>query len=571
MYVLHGIAGYTTAPLLYRLYQYTVQYPAINGYRKSHSHEPPHLTCTYIRKKDVHLLILLSRVNVSPPPTLRTRVKNTKKTVVVPEKRVHGDPPSPPPRHFMSRRVWAILRDLLPAFLFVVALRTAPTHALGSVTDDNSFNVTDANDPNKTLTISNVKSNADMARIEERWGHVEILGSGKEYEFIKALFGGPLSCSPQSMVVADPIDACSNVQLSNLQGKILYTQRGGCTFSDKAWFAQNAGASGVIIGNSDQSILRMPEGYHTVSSPEAASTPIEIPVVMVRSSAGRAIEKIARRFGGIVPSVAIVAKRWTSQGTYLSGSCKSVFQESASKATSKTNQNGDENGIKYLTLSDVEMISSDGGRIHLVADEKGRSFEYLRGRFGGPPPRAPTKLVVADPIDACTSSQRRKVKMAAESATLIVRRGGCPFTQKAKVAENMGASAIVIVNKPEQPLQEMADGGLDEDTVTIYPIMTTYESGEELIAAATDRTNPHCRFSTSNFGVGVMWGSIERATNLPVSGWGETLEARLEIYKSLKALHDPASEGKTGSRERMAIVDKMFQSLPPVSKKKVEL
>ena len=152
-----------------------------------------------------------------------------------------------------------------------------------------------------------------------------------------------------------------------------------------------------------------------------------------------------------------------------------------------------------------------------------------------------------------------------------MRRGGCPFTQKAKVAEDMGASAIVIVNKKDQVLQEMADGDLEEDAVTIYPLMTTFESGEELIAATSGRANVHCRFSLSDFGVGVMWGGIERVKNLPASDWGKTLESRLKVYNSLKALHDPASADKTGSEERMTIIDRIFQALPPLPRKNVEL
>ena len=191
------------------------------------------------------------------------------------------------------------------------------------------------------------------------------------------------------------------------EGHYVYVSRGECTFSDKAYYAQMAGALGLIVGNNDQSILRMPQGFHKVTD---VSPEINIPVVMVRGSAGRAIVKIGERNNGIVPSVAIVAKKWTSQGTFLTGKCQTEFRNQLklepSEPVASAKKSIARSSMQTFTISDVEMLSSDGGRIHLVGGETKTSFEFLRGHFGGPPPHGAVRFVAADPIDACGTLYR---------------------------------------------------------------------------------------------------------------------------------------------------------------------
>ena len=223
----------------------------------------------------------------------------------------------------------------------------------------------------------------------------------QEYEFIKALFGGDLRCDALNLILAKG-NLCEPASKS-YEGHYVYVSRGECTFSDKAYYAQMAGALGLIVGNNDQSILRMPQGFHKVKD---VSPEIKIPVVMVRGSAGRAIVKIGERNNGVVPSVAIVAKKWTSQGTFLTGRCQTEFRNQLKLEPSEPVASAKKSiasAVQTFTISDVEMLSSDGGRIHLVGGggEAKTSFEFLRGHFGGPPPHGAVRFVAADPIDAC--------------------------------------------------------------------------------------------------------------------------------------------------------------------------
>lgn len=480
---------------------------------------------------------------------IRTRAKMS--NISIEEKNTMKD------RHFVSKRYAFVVWWLVILFLMGASATMAST--------------TNTTDPhrNETVAIHGIDAvKNDKERALERWGHVELLGSGKEYEFVKALFGAPLRCNAQTLQLADPLDLCAHSRSDDVRGKILYSKRGGCTFSDKAWFAQQAGAAGLIIGNTDQSILRMPEGYHAV---EETNPVIEIPVVMVRRSAGDAIEKIAKRRKGMISSVAIVSKKWTSQGTFLHGPCARGYRNvpDATETTKEVSSSAEDTttirATYRLTASDVEMLSSDGGRLALVADEKSRSFEFLRGNFGGPPPGGPVRLLLADPLDGCSAAtQTRRVRKNAKETIMVMRRGECAFSVKAKTAEELGASSFVLINNEDQALVIMSDGYLDEDEITIFPIMITYESGEQLIDILSEGSKVYAKISMSPFSIGPLWSNLEDVSHEPAESWGTTSEKRKETFDRLLRSHDPSVLNGTGSVERLAYVTRIFESLPPI-------
>ena len=161
---------------------------------------------------------------------------------------------------------------------------------------------------------------------------------GCRYEFVKATFGGPLHCQYEPMKLASPLDLCSTPDTEASHGAILVAYRGNCSFADKAprappaalrllaavppspahlactlprllrqwaawchrhptgsltrsapppplspqaWFAQSAGAHGVVMVNSDQSMPRLPGAYMVVPEDDPV---IHIPMVAVRQA-----------------------------------------------------------------------------------------------------------------------------------------------------------------------------------------------------------------------------------------------------------------------------------------------
>merc|ERR1712072_1335774 len=79
----------------------------------------------------------------------------------------------------------------------------------------------------------------------------------KKFEFLTAKFGTPTPSKPVPLAVADPINACTELDSDSYSGKAIVIKRGGCPFLDKISNAQRANASAAIIINTQPGVLRM--------------------------------------------------------------------------------------------------------------------------------------------------------------------------------------------------------------------------------------------------------------------------------------------------------------------------
>lgn len=78
---------------------------------------------------------------------------------------------------------------------------------------------------------------------DPHFGSISLLAS-------PAQFGAELEGYPEEgeAVIAEPYKACSELRNGRrIRGRIAIVQRGGCMFQEKARYAQNAGAIGVIV------------------------------------------------------------------------------------------------------------------------------------------------------------------------------------------------------------------------------------------------------------------------------------------------------------------------------------
>ncbi|KAG6580370.1 ER degradation-enhancing alpha-mannosidase-like protein [Phytophthora cinnamomi] len=118
------------------------------------------------------------------------------------------------------------------------------------------------------------------------------------------------------LVVADPVDACSevsNLPEERLRGKIVLAQRGECFFETKARNAEKWGAAGVIIVNTEDDDLVMVMGGVDENSAEATDEPLDIPVVMVPERLGewfetRLVEAEASSLAPVVVSIELTVR-----------------------------------------------------------------------------------------------------------------------------------------------------------------------------------------------------------------------------------------------------------------------
>ncbi|XP_042382977.1 signal peptide peptidase-like 5 [Zingiber officinale] len=86
-----------------------------------------------------------------------------------------------------------------------------------------------------------------------------------------------------------------------------------------------------------------------------------------------------------------------------------------------------------------------------------------------------THLSLSDPSDCCTEL---KEKLAGD--VLLVHRGKCKFTTKAKIAEAAGASAILIINNRRELYKMVCDPNESDLNITIPAVMLPQDAGASL-------------------------------------------------------------------------------------------
>ncbi|XP_072967540.1 signal peptide peptidase-like 4 [Typha angustifolia] len=86
-----------------------------------------------------------------------------------------------------------------------------------------------------------------------------------------------------------------------------------------------------------------------------------------------------------------------------------------------------------------------------------------------------TRISLADPPDCCTVPKK---KVAGD--VLLVHRGKCRFTTKARVAEAAGASAILIINNRKELYKMVCDQNETDLNIKIHAVMLPQDAGVSL-------------------------------------------------------------------------------------------
>lgn len=86
-----------------------------------------------------------------------------------------------------------------------------------------------------------------------------------------------------------------------------------------------------------------------------------------------------------------------------------------------------------------------------------------------------TQVSIAEPPDCCTAP---KNKIAGD--VLLVHRGNCKFTTKAKIAEAAGASAILIINNRKELYKMVCDRNDTDLNINIPVVMLPQDAGASL-------------------------------------------------------------------------------------------
>ncbi len=128
-----------------------------------------------------------------------------------------------------------------------------------------------------------------------------------------AAFGAQTFSLTNDVVLGSPLDGCTAMG-ANVSGKIAFVDRGTCGFTVKVKNAQNAGAVGVVVGNSAAAFGSM----------GGADSTITIPSVMITQSAGTAFK--AAMTAGTVNATLVRGGFGTSSSVrWLMGEDSSAF------------------------------------------------------------------------------------------------------------------------------------------------------------------------------------------------------------------------------------------------------
>lgn len=452
-----------------------------------------------------------------------------------------------------------LLRTLFVAFACLSSSPSSPSFATAADTEAGPETETAAaatEEPAATnvsaVAPSQLRQNFNPDRTEA-WGDIELVGGGQKWEFVKGLFGGDLICHPLQLVHAPEDNRLGcNEHTEDVKGKLLVVMRGQCSFADKVAFAQDAGAAGVVIGNTGEELIRMPAGW--LKYPKDIA--IKIPVVIVRQTTALSLRKIINRDAAVYAQ--IIAKHWTVKGEFPVGPCA---EDDAVPAATQVSVTADGNVVVVsdsASQEDGEVLSlgEEGGQIRLhnegLEGVTQTRFEYLYARFGGPRPRTTRELVWADPADACGP-----LKNAAETKDkfVLTKRGGCAFTDKGHNVDEAGGAAAIVINNAANVVQ-MAQGDIKDYYVTTPTVMISNAAGDQLATALQSAGDSPVTLSFHKFDVQAnMWDSLN---NLKTpQKWPVSETSRAGLYEELLAEHDPA-QSPTGSIERKSYLDILY-------------
>jgi hypothetical protein len=437
---------------------------------------------------------------------------------------------------------------------------------------------------------------------EAMWGHVYMEDGATSFEFFRATFGGPYDCDHEgqrvfqaplteqdqqaSLAAAEAVaeasadarasaEGIAEVVVSTLgtgchlgplgrledkenkenkegkedkeeggvRGKIVLAARGVCSFNDKAIVAQKRGAAGLIVVNTAPGLLRMPAGVLK----QKHGFDVTIPVVMISEAEGRLLARFLER--DPLQRVRIIGENSVKGKLIRQGRCAAI--EAARNAGGvEVNADG---STRDVSLEERTVKIAEGGDLHVELDgldnpvAGAKTYEFLRGMFGGPLPRSPLEVVAAEPLDGCAPIENA---LSLRNKIALVERGSCMFTNKGQNVEAAGAAGMIVVNRDSKDLTRMWAGEKAIRDITIPAVMVTGQGGDALLA-----NMPRPVLLKSSGVTNSDWQQAARFMRL--SDWAEDDEERRDVFGKLANKHDP-EKSENGHWERWDIIQKSF-------------
>lgn len=277
------------------------------------------------------------------------------------------------------------------------------------------------------------------------YGKMVVSRSTTSYDYYTAFFSAAMPREPMKLFIAgDPAHTGCSIpsNTGSLIGKVLVAHRGNCSFLEKATNASAANASALVIVNNGSDLFQIPAGYATGSShDESTGVPQDLPVIMIKGHAMKALQL----GGGEIEARMIPLRCPSGEST-----CTAVLPEEQ------------EQYIPY---------EIDSGFLEFRLSK----LEFVSGTWGGILPYGTHRVTVAYPRDACSPLTNAA---DANGAFVISWRGACGFGDKVLHAQQAGAVAVVIVDRPDSALLRIGVTQEQALEIGIPGMMISHKSGE---------------------------------------------------------------------------------------------
>ncbi len=344
-----------------------------------------------------------------------------------------------------------------------------------------------------------------------------------------------------------------NGTVENLSGKIYAVRRGECTYLEKALFAAERNASGLLIINHSDRIDAPASGLGI--DPRVTQGMIDrlagLPIFSMSNTSWAKLA-FAVNLGNIafgspqrpatvqfVPLKCGVSKTQNSRTTgsitgngHTERGCETIEENDAKVQQEVTWGHLQVHSKLSPTDLDVPMshITNDIGNVA----KDGPVFQFLTSNFGAPLPsaNAPLSLLHAIPADACTELEFGGLSGAEIPVALVVHRGGCPFHVKMAHVERSGAMLAIIVNTKDDPLQRIGGDLPQAGYIGMPAILVTAPTGrylQQVMQMAYENANidPNAsEFATISLHASADNSITNDWIDLAFYNWEETLAGR---------------------------------------------
>jgi len=339
------------------------------------------------------------------------------------------------------------------------------------------------------------------------WGRVFVEGGVQHRQFFKARFGDDLPMEPLECAVAEPSIGCS-APTNDVNGKLVFLDRGNCTWATKARNMEKAGASAVAIISNDEALTHLP-------GPDGRD--VTVGTVHVTGTFGAQIKAAIARQAVRAQLIPIFCEK--ESGTSV---CLPVTE--AERKAHTVTEGGD---LKFGSAT----------------------LDFLTAKFGLPIPTKELKLVQADPINACGGELANANDVKGKA--VVLKRGGCPFLEKARAVSDAGGMVAVMVNNKPNLLRMDSLKRYDAYDLLTSMVMVGSQHSDALLAAAKAGERVELRAT------GLQASTWQQLRNdvLPEQ-WPLDEKERHEAFRSLYETH-------AGSRDRTDFLITAFKDADP--------